>query len=288
MRKTIDIPHWVRGLRGLALAAFLLTVLTELARLPLIGAALIAGLAGLSVFGQRRSRDRLRLRQKPRSSFIDHFLQGAITAGIVGVCIATFTGLPILFAVTLGFLIFVNIAFSNSALTDMLSAADARKRETAKAAAAAPPPAPTPEVAKAPLDPVVRHVLDGAAPDIERLEGARAKIRTSGVSRQLERLTMLVRAAATELESRPDRVGASHRLFTYYLPRAAEIAETYARLEAAPIPDPERLLSIETTLGAMETAFRHFSDEVVAEDMRVLDIDLKALNDAINEDLGKR
>ena len=83
------------------------------------------------------------------------------------------------------------------------------------------------------------------------------------------------------------RLAAVQRLLTYYLPRTAEIAAAYLDLRSRKAPDAERLAAIQDVLAKMEAAFQHFAGKLADDDLRGLDADLKLIDAALKEDLGR-
>ena len=89
-----------------------------------------------------------------------------------------------------------------------------------------------------------------------------------------------------QIEKDPLRIDRVRRFLTYYLPRSAEIVEAYGELERAAVPDPARLTSTRELIDRLDTAFTRYASSLQDADLDKLDIELKLLKSALDEDLG--
>jgi hypothetical protein len=76
------------------------------------------------------------------------------------------------------------------------------------------------------------------------------------------------------------------RFLTYYLPRAAEIAEAYRALETSTVPDTTRLAATGDMIDRLDVAFTRYAANLQDADLDKLDIELKLLKSSLDEDLG--
>jgi hypothetical protein len=83
-------------------------------------------------------------------------------------------------------------------------------------------------------------------------------------------------AAPTPLETQ--------RLLTYYLPRAAELAETVAALNLTAARDPDRIASLTALADQIGKAFETWREARTGEDLRALDREIRLVRDALAED----
>jgi 5-bromo-4-chloroindolyl phosphate hydrolysis protein len=132
----------------------------------------------------------------------------------------------------------------------------------------------------------VRELLTDAAPLAPRLDAAAKAIRAPQIAARVQRLASAARGIFSALEKDPLRVERVRRFLTYYLPRAAEIAEAYAALERSPLPDAERMASTGELIDRLDTAFTRYAASLQEADLDRLDIELKLLKSSLDEDLG--
>jgi 5-bromo-4-chloroindolyl phosphate hydrolysis protein len=131
-----------------------------------------------------------------------------------------------------------------------------------------------------------RELLTEAAPQAARLDAAAATIRERKVTECVRHLAVVARRIFAGIEKDPLRLDRVRRFLTYYLPRAAEIAEAYGELERSETPDPQRLASTRTLLDRLDVAFTRYAAGLQDADLDKLDIELKLLKSALDEDLG--
>src|SRR5690349_8730960 len=79
---------------------------------------------------------------------------------------------------------------------------------------------------------IVRAAVAEAEPALDTLESAAKRIRETTVARRAAAIAQAGHACIAELEAAPESLGAVQRLLTYYIPRAAELADGYADMEA--------------------------------------------------------
>lgn len=128
--------------------------------------------------------------------------------------------------------------------------------------------------------------LAEAEPALHRIDRFIADMPRNLVRDRFARLSETAHKIIAEVKQTPQLLAPVQRLLTYYLPRAAELGDNYRELRAKGIDAPERLQSIEDVLGKMIVAFDHYSEQLVDEDMRALDADIRLVNEALREDVG--
>jgi 5-bromo-4-chloroindolyl phosphate hydrolysis protein len=99
---------------------------------------------------------------------------------------------------------------------------------------------------------------------------------------RVRELARLSRAVALLVMQDPSRLAGVMRLFTYYLPAAADLAEDRARLTGA--AGQARLREIDSTLARLTEAFAGFERAALEPDLRDVDIDLKLIDQALASD----
>jgi 5-bromo-4-chloroindolyl phosphate hydrolysis protein len=132
----------------------------------------------------------------------------------------------------------------------------------------------------------VRELLTDAEPFAERLDAAAKAIRAPKIAERVRHLASVARGIFTALEKDPLRVDRVRRFLTYYLPRAAEIAEAYGTLEGTALSDAPRMASTGELIDRLDAAFTRYAASLRDADLDKLDIELKLLKSALDEDLG--
>jgi len=74
------------------------------------------------------------------------------------------------------------------------------------------------------------------------------------------------------------------RFLTYYLPAAADVAEGAVAIFAQARPDTGRIAEVKATAERLDAAFATYADNLVLADLSRLDLDLKLLGQALDED----
>jgi hypothetical protein len=128
-------------------------------------------------------------------------------------------------------------------------------------------------------------VMADARPALDRVEAVIDALPRNAVRDRLDRIAEISQRVLKEVEAEPARLASAQRLFTYYLPRTAEIAEGYAELRRRGAGAPARLAAIEDVLAKTEAAAIRFANQVVDDDMRTLDAEIRLVEDALREDL---
>jgi 5-bromo-4-chloroindolyl phosphate hydrolysis protein len=131
-----------------------------------------------------------------------------------------------------------------------------------------------------------RELLTEAEPLTKRLEAAADKIRTRQATERVRHLAKIARDILAAIERDPLRIDRVRRFMTYYLPRAAEIAEAYGSLERSPLPDVARLGATGELIERLDAAFTRYAANLQEADLDKLDIELKLLKSSLDEDLG--
>ena len=106
-----------------------------------------------------------------------------------------------------------------------------------------------------------RDLLTDAEPLAIRLEVAVSTIRTQKVAERVRHLARISREIFAGVEEDPLRVDRVRRFLTYYLPRAADLAEAYAVLEKSGNRDTTRLVATSDLIDRLDTAFSALRDK---------------------------
>jgi hypothetical protein len=126
-----------------------------------------------------------------------------------------------------------------------------------------------------------RQVIADAAAARLRLEAA-ASVGEGQLGVALRNMLAKVRDVESGLEADPSRLSDVQRLFTYYLPATADLLA--ARGGVAGSSDTTRLGEIDTMIGKLNLAYSDFADRLRGHDSRSLEIDLRLLDRALDEE----
>lgn len=132
-----------------------------------------------------------------------------------------------------------------------------------------------------------QELLDDTLPAAARLREASSNISDKTVRERVQHLTALCQDVFAKVEHNPANASAVRRFLSYYVPRAAEVAEGYAVLEDKHAPDAAKLLEVGGVIEKLEGAFVHYADSLADSELGSLDIDLKLIQASLKEDLGR-
>jgi 5-bromo-4-chloroindolyl phosphate hydrolysis protein len=131
-----------------------------------------------------------------------------------------------------------------------------------------------------------RELLTSAEPMAGRMEAAAKSIRSREVAERVRHLVGTARDIFTAIEKDPLRIDRVRRFLSYYLPRAAEIAEAYGSLERSLVPNQTRIAATGELIDRLDLAFTRYAASLQDADLDTLDIELKLLKSSLDEDLG--
>jgi 5-bromo-4-chloroindolyl phosphate hydrolysis protein len=131
-----------------------------------------------------------------------------------------------------------------------------------------------------------RELLTDAEPLAARLAAAATSITQPDVAQRVRHLVSMARQIFAAIEKDPLRLDRVRRFLTYYLPRAAEIAEAYGSLERSLAPNPARIAATGELIDRLDVAFTRYAASLQDADLDTLDIELKLLKRSLDDDLG--
>jgi 5-bromo-4-chloroindolyl phosphate hydrolysis protein len=131
-----------------------------------------------------------------------------------------------------------------------------------------------------------RELLTEADPFISRLEAAAKAIRAKTAVDRVRHLASVARGIFEAVEKDPLRIDRVRRFLTYYLPRAAEMAEAYQSLERDKGAEAARFDATREIIDRLDVAFTDYAANLRDADLDKLDIELKLLKRSLDEDLG--
>ena len=128
-------------------------------------------------------------------------------------------------------------------------------------------------------------VLREAASDLGRLVAARDAMADATTRARIESLAGKGEHIIREVGDHPDRLCDAQRVLTYYLPRAADLADHIAACERLGRAGEETALAARAMLARLDDAFSATADAVAAHDDQAIAIDLKLLESSLRQDL---
>ncbi|SCB41462.1 5-bromo-4-chloroindolyl phosphate hydrolysis family protein [Rhizobium multihospitium] len=196
-----------------------------------------------------------------------NWIVAGLAAAIVVPVLSFLAGMPIWIAAIIGLLVFVGLIFA-LAPKRLFEGLDAKA------------------ISRGRLD-FARDLLSTAAPAAERLEASAKQIGSKDVARRVRHLAEIAADVFAKVEANPESAGTVRRFLSYYLPRAAEVAEGFAVIEAKRQPDAARLQEVGLVLTKLEDAFVHYSDSLVEDRLDTLDTELRLIQASLKEDIGR-
>ncbi|WP_133707106.1 5-bromo-4-chloroindolyl phosphate hydrolysis family protein [Rhizobium sp. BK313] len=196
-----------------------------------------------------------------------NWIVAGLAAAIVVPVLSFFAGMPLWIAAVIGLLIFVGLVFALSPRR-LFEGLDAKT------------------IGKGRLD-FARDLLSAAAPAAQRLEASADHITNKETAKRVRHLAEIAADVFAKVEASPESAGTVRRFLSYYLPRAAEVAEGFATLEAKRVPDQKRLQEVDLVLTKLEDAFVHYSDSLVDDRLDTLDTELRLIQASLKEDIRR-
>lgn len=129
-------------------------------------------------------------------------------------------------------------------------------------------------------------LLNDAAPLVARISAASRLIKDGATGARTKHLGDTASGIMSAIEKDPLKIDRVRRFITYYLPRAAEMAEAHGALERAPSPDAARLRTLGDLINRLDQAFTRYANSLTDADLDKLDIELKLLKGSLDEDMG--
>jgi hypothetical protein len=133
----------------------------------------------------------------------------------------------------------------------------------------------------APKTALHRQVTQSAAPNRARLEAA-ASVADGALGVRLRNMVAMVKDVENGLEAEPSRLSDVQRLFTYYIPATADLLAARGAIVGS--NDGARLAEIDTMIGKLDLAFTDFAQRLKGHDAANLDLDLRLLDQALDDE----
>jgi hypothetical protein len=294
LEEDLSRPAWAGAARSVGLAALVAGAIAGPAGLPWIAGLAIGAVAGIGAWrseerrlARARSRPRRKPpREKPSQPYWVHLAFGMGLGTFIASILMQVANLDVFFSVAVGVFVALHTLTSRDAMLDLESEERARRTEADRKARETAPALE--DQGSRPVENLALATVEAdAAAGLARLRTASDRARAGEVRARLKRLAGIAERALDDLRTRPERAQATHRLFTYYLPRAADLGEAYAALEQRSVPEPDRLAEIEGFLAKMEEVFGQYADRVLETELMTLDAELRVLRQSLDEDLGR-
>ncbi|NLS16064.1 5-bromo-4-chloroindolyl phosphate hydrolase [Rhizobium sp. P40RR-XXII] len=196
-----------------------------------------------------------------------NWIVAGLAAAIVVPLLSFFAGMPIWIAALIGLLVFVGLIFV-LAPTRLFEGLDAKA------------------IGRGRLD-FARDLLSAATPAAQRLEASAGQIASKEPAERVRHLADIAADVFAKVEANPESAGTVRRFLSYYLPRAAEVAEGFAVIEAKRQPDAARLQEVGLVLTKLEDAFVHYSDSLLEDRLDTLDTELRLIQASLKEDIRR-
>ena len=196
-----------------------------------------------------------------------NWIVAGLVAAIVIPVLSFYAGMPIWIAAVIGLLVFVGLIFV-LAPRGLFEGLDAKA------------------IGRGRLE-FARDLLNSATPAARRLEASAAQIASKETAKRVRHLAEIAADVFAKVEANPESAGTVRRFLSYYLPRAAEVAEGFAVIEAKRQPDATRLQEVDLVLTKLEDAFVHYSDSLVDDRLDTLDTELRLIQASLKEDIGR-
>ena len=127
--------------------------------------------------------------------------------------------------------------------------------------------------------PVHFDLLLSAKQDIGRMIGASGAISDAAISKQFRALALKADTILTLVIKEPSKLGLARRFFASYLPRAADLAEGYHRLDDGNLAHSNRRTKLIDVLYRLEQAMQESEQELSSPELARIDADMKILSE---------
>jgi 5-bromo-4-chloroindolyl phosphate hydrolysis protein len=133
---------------------------------------------------------------------------------------------------------------------------------------------------------LVKAVLTDTSTELEKLARLAEANRDPETAPLLGRLVATGQKLVTAVAGAPEKLGLAQRVFTYHLPKAVYLAETLTQLEGFG-RENKRTVEARHVLARIENLLEKTLLDLTAVDAREMDVEIRLINEALDEDLGK-
>lgn len=133
---------------------------------------------------------------------------------------------------------------------------------------------------------LVAGLIEDGEAVVARLEGAAGELASKDAAGKVAHMAKVAQSILDRLAAEPGKLSVMRRFLSYYLPRAADLAEGMVVVEGLKAGDPKRRADLEDMLGKLDHAFTYYSDSFAQAELDVLDVELKLLARSLSQDIA--
>lgn len=135
---------------------------------------------------------------------------------------------------------------------------------------------------------VVQKVLSDAAASLQQLDNTIPNLTHPDSINIVSQIVNAGKRIMNQVADKPENLSIAQRIFTYYCPEAVNVSSALVKLESEQRPDIERIMSTQSILQKLVILFESTELELKADDNKMLDIDLRLLDQSLQQDLKIR
>lgn len=128
-----------------------------------------------------------------------------------------------------------------------------------------------------------KKVIEDAKSDLLQIKAASGAASGELLS-NLQKIVLNAEKIEQDLLREPHKLSEVQRIFTYYIPATQDLL--FARAKAVNANDASKLTEIDNMMARLAQAFEDFARKMHGEDARSIDIDIKLLEQSLQEDLS--
>ncbi len=128
-----------------------------------------------------------------------------------------------------------------------------------------------------------KKVIEDAKSDLMQIKAA-SGVASGELLANLQKIVQNSEKIEQDLLREPHKLSEVQRIFTYYIPATQDLV--FARAKAVSANDATKLVEIDNMMARLAQAFEDFARKMHGEDARSIDIDIKLLEQSLQEDLS--
>lgn len=144
-----------------------------------------------------------------------------------------------------------------------------------------------PQIDETPITPqsleLHKKVIEDAKSDLMQIKAA-SGVASGDLSLNLQKIVQNAEKIEQDLLREPHKLSEVQRIFTYYIPSTQDLL--FARAKAVAANDQTKLTEIDSMMARLAQAYEDFARKMHGEDARSIDIDIKLLDQSLQEDLS--
>lgn len=234
-----------------------------------------AGEEGALQRQREREEKRLRWEARQRRQIL------SVGAGLLAGGLAASSGLITVAAVGVGLLTGTVVSMFIKAFEDRAARPSLLQRGEAPRPRLADPVVPGDD----PRAALIRTVVAQAMGHLRTVDAAARTINDVETAAVLTRIAAIGTRVCQAVAAQPAGFDAAQRALTYHAEKAAQLAQMAGLSGSA--ADTDRMANVRRILSRMERLFEETEEALQAEDLREVDLDLKLMDQALDEDLNR-